>query len=164
MSKDRFKKYFTHIGEKAHLVSEETYKKCEEVIKNEKDWWMDRREGWSLKIFNDIDKFILNEEFAESSIHSSFENFEGISSEHASEVMSGILNFRIFEKYLEIAEKQKNQLYDGYIERDKDKRKKLFAAIDSISPDIKDGVSALDFIKFKVMYQIIAQDHDYSIA
>jgi hypothetical protein len=37
MSKDRFKKYFTHMGEKAHLVSEETYKKCEEVIQNERD-------------------------------------------------------------------------------------------------------------------------------
>jgi hypothetical protein len=42
-------------------------------------------------------------------------------------------------------------------------RKKLFAAIDLISPDIKDGVSALDFIKFKVMYQITAQDLEYSI-
>jgi hypothetical protein len=77
--------------------------------------------------------------------------------------MSGILNFRVFEKYLEEGDKQKEKLYGRYLERNKEMRKKLFAAIDSISPDLKDGVSALDFIKFKVMYQIIAQDYEYSI-
>ena len=65
MSKDRFKKYFTHIGEKAHLVSEETFKKCEEVIQNERMAFKELGEPDMNKIFNDIDKFILDEEFAE---------------------------------------------------------------------------------------------------
>jgi hypothetical protein len=70
--------------------------------------------------------------------------------------MSGILNFRVFEKYLELSDKQKLKMYGKYIDRTKEMRKELFAAIDSISPEIKDGVSALDLIKFKVMYQIAA--------
>lgn len=65
MSKDRFKKYFAHMGEKAHLVSEETFKKCEEVIQNERNAFKELGEPDMNKIFNDIDKFIIDEEFAE---------------------------------------------------------------------------------------------------
>jgi hypothetical protein len=43
-------------------------------------------------------------------------------------------------------------------------RKKLFKAIDFINPEIEGGVSALDFIKFKVMYQIISADYEMAKA
>ena len=51
-------------------------------------------------IYNDIDTFILDEEASEKSIIATIQNFDGIVDEHGNEVMGGVLNWTVFEKYL----------------------------------------------------------------
>jgi hypothetical protein len=43
-------------------------------------------------------------------------------------------------------------------------RKKLFEAIDSINPKKKGIVRAIDFIKFKVIYQVLSEKFDWKEA
>jgi hypothetical protein len=162
MSQERFKKYYAHLNdEKAHLVPENGFKKCEIVIKEEVEYFKEIEIRFLNKLLWDIDKFIFDQEYSEQSIQATFENIERIVSEHHSETFSGVLNWELFDKYLEVSDLQKkHHVYEGnYMPRSKKMRKKLFKAIDSINPELEGGVSALDFIKFKVMYQIISADY-----
>jgi hypothetical protein len=105
MSQDRFKKYYAHLNdEKAHLVSENAFKKCEILIKEEVDYFKEIEIRFLNKLLWDIDKFIFDEEYSEQSIQATFENIERIVSEHQSETFSGVLNWEIFDKYLEVSD------------------------------------------------------------
>jgi hypothetical protein len=66
MSQSRFKKYYYHLmDEKAHLISEESFKLNEEVIKAEWDQFHELGPIEYNKIFNDIDSFILDEKLSD---------------------------------------------------------------------------------------------------
>lgn len=68
MSKDRFKIYFQHIDDEAHLVSEKSFKKCEIVIQKELDALNEIDKKAMNKILNDIDKFVLDQEYSDQNI------------------------------------------------------------------------------------------------